>query len=312
MTYESANLAEIENKLRQSTELLNEIKNNLSNEKIKEALKNNFEDLKQSLEEELKSSFLNEQNKLKNDMQELSKKSFDEFYNQNKDEFYSNLGGKVDFSLLFEKNKNKLEFFNKEALKEALKEEFKQEKYTTILQNLKNEANENLEIFQKDLNELLKKLNVFEISENLLKKEFKKDFENLSKEELEKQKAKLAKEFLEHFLSNASAKELLEQNLKEVLETSFSQRKLKDTSEALLLKMNKKLLEQILATKKLKNYDFKQSLVLTSMSLKTELSIVNDNLAILNDLEAKELRAKLLSEGLEQKEALMQRRYKVV
>lgn len=314
MTYENENLEQIEKQINTLQSLLDEAKEKLSSSKIQEALSSNFEALKKALEESLKSTFQSEENKLKENMQSINQNSLKELYEQNKEEFYRTLSAKVDFSLLFDENKEKLEFFNQKALKEALEKEFSREKYTAILENYKKQANTDLKDFEKDLEELLKSLNLCEISENLLKKVFKEQLKNLEISEFEKQKDALAKNLLEYFLNDLRAKELLKQSLESVIKSDFSQRNTKDMIEALLLNMNKTLLEQILATKKLTNYEFKQDLVLTSMSLKTELSIINENLGILNDLKAKELRNKLLSEGsdLEKKDAVQQRVFKVV
>lgn len=316
MTYENENLEQIEKQINTLQSLLDEAKEKLSSSKIQEALSSNFEALKKALEESLKSTFQSEENKLKENMQSINQNSLKELYEQNKEEFYRTLSAKVDFSLLFDENKDKLEFFNQKALKEALEKEFSKEKYTAILENYKRQANTDLKDFEKDLEELLKSLNLCEISENLLKKVFKEQLKNLEISEFEKQKDALAKNLLEYFLNDLRAKELLKQSLESVIKSDFSQRNTKDMIEASLLNMNKTLLEQILATKKLTNYEFKQDLVLTSMSLKTELSIINENLGILNDLKAKELRNKLLSEGsdLEKKDAVQvqQRVFKVV
>lgn len=316
MTYENENLEQIEKQINTLQSLLDEAKEKLSSSKIQEALSSNFEALKKALEESLKSTFQSEENKLKENMQSINQNSLKELYEQNKEEFYRTLSAKVDLSLLFDENKDKLEFFNQKALKEALEKEFSKEKYTAILENYKKQANTDLKDFEKDLEELLKSLNLCEISENLLKKVFKEQLKNLEISEFEKQKDALAKNLLEYFLNDLRAKELLKQSLESVIKSDFSQRNTKDMIEALLLNMNKTLLEQILATKKLTNYEFKQDLVLTSMSLKTELSIINENLGILNDLKAKELRNKLLSEGsdLEKKDAVQvqQRVFKVV
>lgn len=314
MTYENENLEQIEKQINTLQSLLDEAKEKLSSSKIQEALSSNFEALKKALEESLKSTFQSEENKLKENMQSINQNSLKELYEQNKEEFYRTLSAKVDFSLLFDENKDKLEFFNQKALKEALEKEFSKEKYTAILENYKKQANTDLKDFEKDLEELLKSLNLCEISENLLKKVFKEQLKNLEISEFEKQKDALAKNLLEYFLNDLRAKELLKQSLESVIKSDFSQRNTKDMIEASLLNMNKTLLEQILATKKLTNYEFKQDLVLTSMSLKTELSIINENLGILNDLKAKELRNKLLSEGsdLEKKDAVQQRVFKVV
>lgn len=314
MTYENENLEQIEKQINTLQSLLDEAKEKLSSSKIQEALSSNFEALKKALEESLKSTFQSEENKLKENMQSINQNSLKELYEQNKEEFYRTLSAKVDFSLLFDENKEKLEFFNQKALKEALEKEFSKEKYTAILENYKKQANTDLKDFEKDLEELLKSLNLCEISENLLKKVFKEQLKNLEISEFEKQKDALAKNLLEYFLNDLRAKELLKQSLESVIKSDFSQRNTKDMIEASLLNMNKTLLEQILATKKLTNYEFKQDLVLTSMSLKIELSIINENLGILNDLKAKELRNKLLSEGsdLEKKDAVQQRVFKVV
>ena len=314
MTYENENLEQIEKQINTLQSLLDEAKEKLSSSKIQEALSSNFEALKKALEESLKSTFQSEEKKLKENMQSINQNSLKELYEQNKEEFYRTLSAKVDFSLLFDENKDKLEFFNQKALKEALEKEFSKEKYTAILENYKRQANTDLKDFEKDLEELLKSLNLCEISENLLKKVFKEQLKNLEKSEFEKQKDALAKNLLEYFLNDLRAKELLKQSLESVIKSDFSQRNTKDMIEASLLNMNKTLLEQILATKKLTNYEFKQDLVLTSMSLKIELSIINENLGILNDLKAKELRNKLLSEGsdLEKKDAVQQRVFKVV
>ncbi|MCH5336855.1 MAG: hypothetical protein J1D99_05495 [Campylobacter sp.] len=314
MTYENENLEQIEKQINTLQSLLDEAKEKLSSSKIQEALSSNFEALKKALEESLKSTFQSEENKLKENMQSINQNSLKELYEQNKEEFYRTLSAKVDFSLLFDENKDKLEFFNQKALKEALEKEFSKERYTAILENYKKQANTDLKDFEKDLEELLKSLNLCEISENLLKKVFKEQLKNLEKSEFEKQKDALAKNLLEYFLNDLRAKELLKQSLESVIKSDFSQRNTKDMIEASLLNMNKTLLEQILATKKLTNYEFKQDLVLTSMSLKIELSIINENLGILNDLKAKELRNKLLSEGsdLEKKDAVQQRVFKVV
>lgn len=314
MTYENENLEQIEKQINTLQSLLDEAKEKLSSSKIQEALSSNFEALKKALEESLKSTFQSEEKKLKENMQSINQNSLKELYEQNKEEFYRTLSAKVDFSLLFDENKDKLEFFNQKALKEALEKEFSKERYTAILENYKKQANTDLKDFEKDLEELLKSLNLCEISENLLKKVFKEQLKNLEKSEFEKQKDALAKNLLEYFLNDLRAKELLKQSLESVIKSDFSQRNTKDMIEASLLNMNKTLLEQILATKKLTNYEFKQDLVLTSMSLKIELSIINENLGILNDLKAKELRNKLLSEGsdLEKKDAVQQRVFKVV
>lgn len=316
MTYGNDLILELSQKLQKAELLLKEIQESFSQEGINEKFKIEFEAQKESWEESLKNFTLKQitiqtedfKNTLKNE-QDIK---LENFYQNNKPEILEELSSKVSFKDIFRANADVLNSLNERNLKNILEQKLKENDYLAFFEAFKSDLESNrqsaLKLTNQSISETkaeikqeledfkagLSELDILKLTQNLLERNIKNDLENLSEKVLNLQKTTISTELLKKYTTTKEGVEILKEMLKNVLKDKLTERELSDKIEAWLLKENQKLLEQILKSKEMLNFDFKNNLVLSSLSLKNELATITEHLAILNDLKLKELRAKWL------------------
>ncbi len=299
MNYEAQNINELNEKLNELEQLLNDTKEKLNDQNIKASLETNFNKLKANLEQTLNETNSQKietfKTEFKEELKAQEKAEILEYFETNKTELLNEVRQNIDLNAFFNENKESILKSAEHILNENLNEKLNEK--SEVLENFKNELETNLQNTKESLNERLNNLDLNALAKEGLNETFKKDFENLSKESLKEQKEKIATELLKKFLQNNEAREALSFSMHEVFNEKITQKRLKDEVETYLIRKNKEILKQVLNTRPLKVLEFRQALVLNSMSLKTELSIILDNLEILNSLKTRELRALILEKN---------------
>lgn len=266
-----------------------------------ESAKSEFDTQKKSFKEELdaiKSKMINDlvfenAKKIKNEL-DTKKEELQTYiiaqtaqsYEDNKEDLIKSIN--IDYDALLSQNATQFLALAQKQLNAALDNEFKKEKYTNILKTFEKDALNALKHTQERFNEDLIALDLKALATAYIQKQVQKDFKTLEALVLKEQKSEIAKQLLNHFLHQNATQELIKESLSAILEQNFTQKSLKEHIEARLIDINHHLVDKIMGTRELFKTNFIQNLVLASLSLKNELSLICENMDALNRLKVKE------------------------
>ncbi|WP_297192414.1 hypothetical protein [uncultured Campylobacter sp.] len=288
MNYTNEALNAIEEKLKQSKELLSALQTDFSQENLESKINAELNEAKTQLQEFLQSKEAQIKDELNKTLNESIKTNFLELFESKKEAIKSFIASSINLDDLSQKTAQSFLDENLENLKELLNQALKGDEFFAILnekrQALSQKTQEGILELDKEINKNLKELDK-KIDERFLLylQSLKDQSKEIVKEYINEHKAELFKPFKLDFLKEdilkdedfkKTYKEIALQSIVTLVNTST----FKADIEEILLQMNAKISDAFFSSVYLQKHKFISNAILMSVSLSNALTEVSKQL----------------------------------